>query len=214
MPGKAGRDRAHGLADRERVLEQPVAVGLVVELRRRRGAEALPDLGALAEQRVQQPPQMRVADRLDQAAQVGLHLADVERRAVRPGRRARTRPPRRPRRLDGELGAAALVHLVAAARRARGARARRPRASRRRVLPADRRQRAGASRAASAAGSRSPFLFCAQRALAHEEDRRRPPGRRSRSRMNDAARSGAAPLRPRRGVPFPLSFRSQTQQSI
>ena len=54
-------DRAHGLAHGQRVLQQAVQVGLVVELRRRRAAEPLPHVGALAEQRVQQLPQVRVA---------------------------------------------------------------------------------------------------------------------------------------------------------
>ena len=48
-----GGDR---LRDRDRVLEQPVAVGLVVDLRRRGVAEARPDLRALAEEAVEQGP--------------------------------------------------------------------------------------------------------------------------------------------------------------
>ena len=64
-----GADR---LGDRERVLEQPVAVGLVVDLGRRRVAEAGPGLAARREEGVEQQPQLRVLDRRQQRAQVGL----------------------------------------------------------------------------------------------------------------------------------------------
>ena len=75
-----GGDR---LGDRERVLEQPVAVGLVVDLRRRRVAEARPDLRALAEEAVEQLAQLGALDGVEQLAQVGS-------RAARRGRRSRS----------------------------------------------------------------------------------------------------------------------------
>ena len=68
--------RGDGLADRERVLEQPVEVGLVVELRRRRDAKARPDLRAVAVERVQQLAQVRDLHRLDQLAEVGLEAVE------------------------------------------------------------------------------------------------------------------------------------------
>ena len=67
MPGKklaAARDR---LGDRERVLEQPVPVGLVVGLRRRRVAEARPGLASRApKKRSSSSRSSRVLDRLQQ----------------------------------------------------------------------------------------------------------------------------------------------------
>ena len=95
MPGKklaAARDR---LGDRERVLEQPVAVGLVVDLRRRRVAEAGPDRRALAEEAVEQLAQLRVLDRREQLAQVALEALDGDLRLGREVLRlvlARRRP--------------------------------------------------------------------------------------------------------------------------
>ena len=80
---EAGGDRAHGLADRERVLEQPVAVGLVVELRRRRArGSAARSRSASPKSSSSSTPQVRVLNRLDQAAKVGLHLAGLERRRL------------------------------------------------------------------------------------------------------------------------------------
>ena len=76
------RDRADRLGDRQRVLEQAVAVGLVVALGRRRVAVARPGRRSLAEDRRQQPPQVRVLDRREQLAQVGLHLRRRRARAV------------------------------------------------------------------------------------------------------------------------------------
>ena len=52
--GEDGGGGADGLGDRERVLEQPVAVGLVVVLRGGRLAEALPARESLAEEAVEQ----------------------------------------------------------------------------------------------------------------------------------------------------------------
>ncbi len=66
-----GGDR---LGDRERVLEQPVPVGLVVGLRRRRDREALPGLRVGAEEDVEQLAQLRALDRRQQFAQLALEL--------------------------------------------------------------------------------------------------------------------------------------------
>ena len=75
-----GADR---LGDRERVLEQPVAVGLVVGLGGRRVAEAGPGLAPLGEEGVEQLPQLRLLDRRQQGAQVRL---EVLQRDMRLGR--------------------------------------------------------------------------------------------------------------------------------
>jgi hypothetical protein len=75
-------DRAHRLGDRQRVLEQPVAVGLVKALGGRRRAVARPQRRVGAEHRVQQAGQVAVADGGEQLAQVGLHLRGRARRAV------------------------------------------------------------------------------------------------------------------------------------
>jgi hypothetical protein len=64
-----GGDR---LGDRERVLEQPVPVGLVVGLGGRGVAEALPVLAAWGEEKVEQLAQLEVLDRVEQGAQVDL----------------------------------------------------------------------------------------------------------------------------------------------
>ena len=77
--GEEGGGGADRLGDRERVLEQPVAVGLVVDLRRRRVAEARPGRRALAEEAVEQLAQLRVLDRAEQLAQVALEALDLGR---------------------------------------------------------------------------------------------------------------------------------------
>src|SRR3954447_8164318 len=86
-PRERGADRADALGDREAVLEQPVLVGLVVVLGGRRAAVELPGGGSLAEDAVQQRPQVRLLDRGDELAQVGLHLVGGARRAVEQGAR-------------------------------------------------------------------------------------------------------------------------------
>jgi hypothetical protein len=58
------------------VLEQPVAIGLVVDLRRRRLAEPVPDLRALAEEAVEQGQELRLLQRRDQLAEVVLEPLD------------------------------------------------------------------------------------------------------------------------------------------
>jgi hypothetical protein len=78
--GGGGADR---LRDGDRVLEKPVAVGLVVDLRRRRLAEARPALGALAKEALQQPPQLRVLNRRQQLAQVLLEAVERHARTAR-----------------------------------------------------------------------------------------------------------------------------------
>jgi hypothetical protein len=50
------------------VLEQTVTVGLVIELGRRGIAEPRPDARALAEEALEQLPQLRVLDRRQQLA--------------------------------------------------------------------------------------------------------------------------------------------------
>ena len=68
-----GADR---LGDGDGVLEQAVAVGLVVDLRRRCVAEASPDLRALAEEKIEQLAQLRLLDRLQQLAQLALQILE------------------------------------------------------------------------------------------------------------------------------------------
>jgi hypothetical protein len=80
--GEPCGERVHALRDRERVLEQPMDVGLVVVLGRRRVAVAPPALGVLAEDALEQRAQVRVLDRGDELAYVGLHLLRAARRAV------------------------------------------------------------------------------------------------------------------------------------
>ena len=97
------------LADAQRVLEQPVAVGLVVVLGRGGLAEARPQLRALAEDAVEQRAQVRLAHRADQLAQLGLHLVAALGRAVEQVvERERARGRRRDR-ADGDLRAVARV---------------------------------------------------------------------------------------------------------
>ncbi len=107
-------DEPHGLGDGQAVLEQPVAVGLVVVLRRRRVAVAGPDLGALAEQPVEQLAQVRVLDRREQVAQVGLHRLGAARRPVEQVVGVVLRGARGAQRTDRHLRAVARVDRVAA----------------------------------------------------------------------------------------------------
>jgi hypothetical protein len=76
MPGKV----ADGLGDAEAVFQQPVTVGLMVELGRRRQAVALPQFAVLAEQSIEEGADVRVLDRRDQLTQRRLHLRDLARR--------------------------------------------------------------------------------------------------------------------------------------
>ena len=114
MPGEGGRDRADRLGDGEAVLEQPVAVGLVVELRRRRVAVGRPALRARADQPLEQHPQVRLLDRRDQLAQVGLHLLGIAQRAVEQIVELVGSRLGRAQRAQVDLRAVARVHDVAA----------------------------------------------------------------------------------------------------
>ncbi len=114
MPGKGGGGRADRLRDGERVVEQSVPVGLVVELRRRRLAEAPPAGGALAEEAVEQGGEVRVLDRRDQGAQVAFEaldggVGDVEQVGAVVFALGGGADP-----LQGHARAVALVHRVAA----------------------------------------------------------------------------------------------------
>ena len=78
--GEEGGGGADRLGDGDGVLEQAVAVGLVVDLRRRGVAEARPDLRALAEEAVEQVAQLGVLDRLQQLAQIALEALEGDLR--------------------------------------------------------------------------------------------------------------------------------------
>ena len=133
MPGNVRRDRRDRLGDGQRVLEQAVAVRLVVALGGGRVAELRPRRRLRAEHRVEQRAQVRVLDRGDEVAQVLLHLVGVARRAVEQrgevdlvGRRgaqrrgSRSRPvPSRVAALDAHRRAALVRAVVARARAAR-----------------------------------------------------------------------------------------------
>ena len=82
---EGGADRAHRLGYAEAVLEQTVAVGLVIVLRRRRHAVAGPQLRAFAEHTLEQDPQVRLLDRGEQLAHLFLHLLGPARGAVEQG---------------------------------------------------------------------------------------------------------------------------------
>src|ERR1700677_1214848 len=79
---EGGANRAHRLRHAETVLEQTVGVGLVVVLGRRRRPVAGPQLALLAEHDLEQRPQMRLLDRVQQLADLRFHLLDAARRAV------------------------------------------------------------------------------------------------------------------------------------
>ena len=97
------------------MLEQAVAVGLVVDLGRRRVAEAGPVSRALAEEAVEQLAQLRVLDGGEQLAQVALEALDRDRRPRRRGRQPRTPRELASRRLAQlDLRAPAFADLEAA----------------------------------------------------------------------------------------------------
>ncbi len=114
-PPKRGADRADRLRDTEAVLEQPVGVGLVVVLGRRRRAVARPQLAVLAEHALQQDPQVRLLDRAQQLADLAFHLLDAARRPVEQVRRVEAPRGRRLEPAQVDLRAEARMHGVAAA---------------------------------------------------------------------------------------------------
>ena len=75
-------DRADRLGDAEAVLEQPVAVGLVVVLRRRRLTVTGPQRRVLAEHPVQQQPEVWLLDGCEQLSHLTLHLLDTAYRTI------------------------------------------------------------------------------------------------------------------------------------
>ena len=81
-PRKRRADRAHSLRDAETVLQQPVAIGLVVVLGRRRHSVGAPHLRALAEQALEQHPQVGLLDGRHELADLAFHLAQRSRGAV------------------------------------------------------------------------------------------------------------------------------------
>ena len=78
-----GRGRgAHSLSHRDRVVEEPVPIRLVVVLGGRRLPEPCPEGRALAEEAVEQLSKLGVLDRLQQLAQIGLQPLHRDARAV------------------------------------------------------------------------------------------------------------------------------------
>ena len=111
---EGGRGRAHRLPHGQRVLEQPVPVGLVVELRRRSVPVGRPAGGARADQAVEQRAQRGLLDRRDQLAQVRLHLLGPAQRAVEQLARVVAAGLGRAQGAQVDLGAVARMEHVAA----------------------------------------------------------------------------------------------------
>ena len=153
-------ERAHALRHREAVLEQPVPVGLVVVLRRRRGVVGGAGVGAPVDQAGEQRAQVRPLDRLHERVEVGGHLLVGHRRGLGEVAQLVLVLGGHPHPLHGHGRAVALVHRVAAqdpddrARPGRSARAspRRPR-SRPRRRPTCRPAGASGTARRSAAGA-------------------------------------------------------------
>ena len=82
IPGNVALVALTAWATLEAMLEQSVAVGLVVVLGGGRDAVGGPQLGVLADHPLQQLAQVRPADRREQLAQLRLQLLDGARRAV------------------------------------------------------------------------------------------------------------------------------------
>ncbi len=80
--GERRADRPDRLRDSQRVLEEAVAVGLVEELGCGRGAVGRPRRAVGAEEALEQLAQVRVADGVEELAQVDLHLVGRARRPV------------------------------------------------------------------------------------------------------------------------------------
>ena len=127
-PREGRRGGAHRLGNRDRVVEQPVPVGLVVVLGGRSLAEPRPDRGARVEEAVEQLAKLRILDRR-RAARAGRPRAAPPERSAR--RRGRT-----PSNSSGRAGRIASIVIFAPVLRMdsepaadvdRGARGRRPR---------------------------------------------------------------------------------------
>ena len=119
---EGGADRAHRLGDPETVLEQAVAVCLVVVLGRRRHPVAGPQLRVLAEHALQQDPQVRLLDRARAARAPPLPSASTPRAG--PSSRSSGEKLPGTRRLETaqvDLRPEARVHGVAPAHVHRGA---------------------------------------------------------------------------------------------
>ena len=189
---EGARHRADGLAHGQRVLEQPVQVGLVVVLRGRRAPETLSTPAELvADQGVEQLPQPRVAHRGDQAAQVGLHLLGAGGRSVHQVGEPVVAGLRERRRLQHELGPVALRTPRsgrAPAARCRAARSRAPRRRRPRRWP----PACPCSRTASGAGS-PRRCAAARRALSFTRRIVSTVSPSGRSRTNSALGDGRSP---------------------
>ena len=82
IPGKAERGGAHRLGNRDRVVEEPVPIGLVVVLGGRSLTEPRPDRGARVEQAVEELSKLRMLDGAEQLAQVGLESFHRNTRSV------------------------------------------------------------------------------------------------------------------------------------
>ena len=206
MPGKQAGDRAHGLADRERVLQQPVAVGLVVELRRRRRAEALPHLGALAVERVQQQPQVRVAapSRSGWRRSASI-LSALERRASTRSASAYSPSAAAPSAWTVSCGAPALVQTRSGRDAHDSARLRRSRGGDESRLPSRPPAACRCGRAASVVRNCSPLLLLRGASARSRGRRRRRPSPSVRSRMKTVRALGAGDAPASKSRPFPFS---------
>jgi hypothetical protein len=161
---------AHTLRDRERVVEQAVAVSLVVVLRRRSVAKARPAWRLGAEEALEEAAQVRLLHGGDQLAQVRFEPLDRDRRAVDDLLRVVFGVLRGADALDGDLAPELGVDREAARDMddAAGLRGGEAVAD---LLPGDALHRSGA------VGEHQleevlAVLLLAQLALAHAEDRR------------------------------------------
>ena len=104
MPGKAAAGGADGLRDRDGVVEQSVAVSLVVVLGRRRLAEAKPDRGVRREEAVEERGELGVLDRPQELAKLRLEPLDRDARPLGEVGRLELAVAGGTDRLDGDLG--------------------------------------------------------------------------------------------------------------
>ena len=193
-----GADR---LGDRERVLEQPVAVGLVVDLRRRRVAEARPGL-ASPRRRSGRAARAAAGPGPSPAARAGRlsSRSSETSRLGAPGRRSRTRA-RSASRSVGELDLRppALADLEDAGDEDRRCRVRRARRAPRR--PPSRPPRRCRWRRRPKPQPGLAVALAPQLALAHRVDAAAPAGR-------PRARRSAHPFRRASGSPSARATRS------